>query len=485
MTIFNLQRGSVLIVTMIFLTLLSVMAFALASLLVKQHRLSNIRISEEYALQIAEAGLNYGRWQLAHDPEDFATVTKTLYDPEGGEVGTFIVRYTPPPDGSSIVAMQAKGWYQDQDKYFRVLTARYGKRAFTFYAFLFDSPVWFGGADVDGRVHSNEGIRMDATGNSAITTDQATYTCTAIHGCNPALVKPGIWGTGGNQSLWDFPVSNIDFNRVTTDLKDLHDLAATGGVGLFLSKNGMPKGYDLEFLSNGKVNVYKVTSLQSPVKRCRWVDGKWKQYNDSLDISAEVPYACSKCILNPVSGKQQYTLEPNDLIFAERDTWIRGTIHGRVTVVSASLPDISANNTNVILSGDITYTNSDGSDVLGVIGQKDVMISLNVPSDMRLDAVLMAQKGLIGRDYYGSSCNTKDDTSGWWLRDSITTYGSMISKDFSDPEFRWVSGGVAVAGFRNNTNTYDHNLAYNPPPYFPLMGDYEFISWEESEKADW
>ena len=60
----------------------------------------------------------------------------------------------------------------------------------------------------------------------------------------------------------------------------------------------------------------------------------------------------------------------------------------------------------------------------------------------------------------------------------------MISKDFSDPEFRWVNGaGATVSGFNTNVTTYDHHLVYYPPPYFPVMGDYDFISWEEKEKG--
>jgi hypothetical protein len=60
----------------------------------------------------------------------------------------------------------------------------------------------------------------------------------------------------------------------------------------------------------------------------------------------------------------------------------------------------------------------------------------------------------------------------------------MISKDFSDPEFRWVNeSGQTVGGFQTNFNSYDPQLVYNPPPYFPVHGEYKFISWEEKEKT--
>lgn len=467
----NSKKGAVLIAALTFLTILSIVGLALTDLVISQNKLAKIRIAEEYSFQIAEAGLNYARWRLAHNPADFSIAAdQPLADPEGGTIGYYNIDFTPPSLGENITSITATGWYGNFQNLERIVAARYGKKAFTFYAFLFDSPVWFGGPAVDGRVHSNNGIRMDSTGNAKITSAKESYTCTAIHGCDPPMTKPGIWGSGGNQNLWAFPVSNIDFNGVTTDLSVLKDLTEKQAIGLFLPKQGIPKGYDLNFLANGTVEIYKVNTVKQPVTRYRWEDGSWKRFTVSLDIDQETLIAD----LSP------YILAPNDLIFAETDVWVRGAVRGRLTVVAAKLPDVSSDHKDIIIGSgynNLTYANYDGSSVLGLIAQRNILISLEVPNNLRIDGVLMAQKGFIGRDYYPSPPCCR-------IRNSITTFGSMISKDFSDPEFRWVNyAGQTVGGFNQNLNSYDSNLTYDPPPYFPVFGDYDFISWEEKEKS--
>jgi type II secretory pathway pseudopilin PulG len=63
------------------------------------------------ALQVAEAGIEYYRWHLAHDPTDFQDGTATsgpyahnFYDAGGNAIGRFILTITPPPVGSFISA---------------------------------------------------------------------------------------------------------------------------------------------------------------------------------------------------------------------------------------------------------------------------------------------------------------------------------------------------------------------------------------------
>jgi len=45
---------------------------------------------------------------------------------------------------------------------------------------------------------------------------------------------------------------------------------------------------------------------------------------------------------------------------------------------------------------------------------------------------------------------------------------------------RWISGGTTVSGYTNRTNTYDRNLANNPPPFTPFSSqDYQLSQWRE------
>ena len=461
-------RGTTLVMTLVFLSILSIISTSIVGLVIAENKLAKLRLTEEYSFQVAESGLQYARWRMAHNESDFTGATQTLTDFAGGEVGSYTLTFTTPAGGDSRISITSKGWYKDATNLYRTVTAKYGKMAFTYYSFLFDEGAWFGIPTVDGRVHSNGGIRMDGTVNSLVTSAVSSYTCTQVHGCNTNETKAGVWGAGGNQSLWTYPVVPIDFNSVITNLEDLHELAEDMGVGLFLSKNATPKGYELNFLADGTVEVYKVESLENPVSHRRWVNGLWKNYTNSLDIDdAEL--------------LQVYTLQqPSDFIFAESDVWVRGTVKGRVTVVAAEIPQESANYQDIVISDNVVYNTYDGSAVLGLIAKGNVLIALKVPDDLRVDGVLMAQTGIVGRDYYESG----PQTNPYYLRTSITTYGSIISKGFSDPQFRWIDPDLnVVSGFVTSTNIYDPNIAFNAPPYFPTVGVADFMDWEEKAKG--
>ena len=69
------RQGSVLILTLVFFALFTVVAIAVVNLAILHYRLSRQQVAKEHALQIAEAGLNYYLWHLAHDPEDLTDGT--------------------------------------------------------------------------------------------------------------------------------------------------------------------------------------------------------------------------------------------------------------------------------------------------------------------------------------------------------------------------------------------------------------------------
>jgi hypothetical protein len=92
---------------------------------------------------------------------------------------------------------------------------------------------------------------------------------------------------------------------------------------------------------------------------------------------------------------------------------------------------------------------------------------------MEIDAALIAQQGK-------ESCNAADQTGGGNygpIRDMLTIYGSVSS--YHTPYRSTVSGGNTLGGFVNGTNTYDDWLLHEPPPYFPTVGSYQILNWQE------
>ena len=61
------------------------------------------------------------------------------------------------------------------------------------------------------------------------------------------------------------------------------------------------------------------------------------------------------------------------------------------------------------------------------------------------------------------------------VKDKLTINGSLISYEKS----YWNYEPEPESGFLEAEINYDANLFFNPPPYFPNTGDYEFISWKE------
>ena len=297
---------------------------------------------------------------------------------------------------------------------------------------------------------------MDGTQNSLFTSAKQTYTCGEEQGRFPSQEKPGLWGSGqgGGEGLWQFPTSNIDFDGITQDLSVLRDEAQSSGI--YLGQLGL--GYHVRFKNNGTIDVYRVKSLKQKV--WGWDMVKW--INESNDIGTEEFYRNYPL---PVSCAP---------IFIADNVWVDGEVQGKATLVAAKLPEVSNNNAKIIINGNITYSQSDS--VLGLIGQKDILIPLYSPNQLQIQASLLAQKGHVMRYYYPPW--NQEPYRTYAVRNSIETYGSIITN--TTWAFNWVEDdGDIVSGYRQTEMDYDAYATQNPPPYFPVSGEYEFSAWEE------
>ncbi len=454
-------RGTVMIMNLVYITLFVMVAGSIAVMAITQHRLGQRKLAWEQALQIAEAGVNYYRWHLAHDPTDYTDGTgqpgpyvHTYNDAQGGEVGTFSLTITPPNNCANTITITSTGSPASYPSVSRTVRAVYGKPSLAQFAFLTNSNVWFGeNEELHGPVHSNGGIRQDGENDGIVTSAKETYICGPEHGCNNET-KPGIWGAGEKQELWSFPVTAVDFGSITADLASLKSEAQTNGI--YLGSSGL--GYHLVLRSDGYVDVYQVNSLQPNVYQYDGNGWKW----DSIDIASKTFLA-------------SYPFPSNcSIIFVEDDLWIEGEINNRsVTVVSANLPDVSETNTSIAITGDILYTNRNEQTSLALIAQKDILIPLYAaPNQLEINAVLLAQKGHVFRNHYPSWY------SPYYIRDELELYGAIITNNVWT--WTWVSGsGTVLSGYQNTETIYDPNLKYNPPPGFPTESQYDFIEWEE------
>jgi hypothetical protein len=467
----NKQLGIITALVLVFGAIFLIMLTGLLGFIIFQHKTSLKKVAWNEALYVAEAGINYSRWHFLHAENDLSFSGNRSY----AGIGEYELNILPPTGCSSGIKIESNGWTLDFPDLERKIKIKYSQPSLAKYSFLTNSNVWFGAnEELKGLFHSNGGIRMDGDQNSLSTSAQETYVCGPEHGCSPSQEKEGIWGDGegGEDGLWEFPVPFIDFDKITQDLGTLKTESKQGECSLtedcYFEDSGA-YGYHIEFLSNGSFNLYKVNSLREEV--WGWNMEEWVFESNSIE---------NETILGNFSV-------PSDCkpIFVEDNLWVNGDVNGRVVLAAAKLPDMPGQEPKIIIWGDISYIGADS--VLGLIAQKDIIIPMGYPTDsthkicslenLEIKASLLAQKGRVFRYYY-PDWSWQEPYKSCSITNYIETYGSIITNQMWT--FTWVNSQEDVtSGYKETEMSYDPDLIYDPPPYFPAFGQYEIINWEE------
>ena len=457
------QDGSIMVGLVFMVATFSIVIYALLLVIGSQFDFTFRQVGFDQALNIAEAGIDYYRWHLAHDPTDYQDGTGVTgsyvheyRDPQGDRVGEFSLTITPPEPGSSVVTITSTGKTDNFPLIKRTITAQFGQTSLANFAFLSNSSMWFGtGITIEGPVHSNNGIRMDGTHTAAVTSAKQTYTCGVETGCWPnTQEKPGVWGRGGPQELWEYPVPAEDFGGISVDFASMRSAAQAEGI--YLDASGA-SGYHLVFNSDGTVSVSRV--LKTNKKRGYTPeDGCQNLYQ----------------VIIKEEFLATYSLADNDVLLAEDILWVDGVVKGKITVGAARFP-IATFETNIWVNDNLTYAVKDETNKLGLMAQHDIYFSLDIPDDFEVDAALLAQTGRVARHHYNYfQCSNQNKS----VRNKITLFGTVISKEKSYWNFG--SGpGQPASGFVKREIIYDQGLLFEPPAYFPTFGGLQLISWQE------
>lgn len=430
-------------------------------------------VYREEAMQLAEAGIDYYRWHLAHAQSDYQDGTGVagpyvhqVVDKDGSIVGNYSLNITAPISGSTKVTIESTGTEQSSG-ISRTIRVQMAIPSLAKYALVANDFMRFGaGTEIFGPVHSNNGVRFDALAHNLVTSAVATYNdpdsddCNGgnsfgVHTCDspadpspPAMVpsRPDVFEAGRQ-----FPVPAEDFVGLTSDLAAIK--ANAQSAGRYYAPSGS-QGYQIILKTNDTFDIYRVTSQTSPPGSCTnsagqsgW--GTWSINNRTL-------------IGN-------YAIPSNGLIFVEDNLWVAGTINSaRVTIASGRFPDNPSSRPSITVNNDLSYTNYDGTDVIALISQGNVNVGLVSDNNLNIDGALVSQNGRVGRFYYANNCGTN------YIRNSLTLYGMIATN------LRYGFAYTDNTGYTTRNINYDANLLYGPPPSFPLTSDqYEILSWEE------
>ncbi len=469
-------RGSVTLLVLVFGGIFFTLFIALSGFVIVQNRIQDITRAHAEAFNIAEAGLSYYRWFLSHFPGNTTNGTghsgpyvSTYDDPEGGAAGTYSLSVI---DNSTCGVVQSidvtsTGIPSDSSDVSSILVARYAKPSVTVYSYIINSSVW-AGADriINGPYHSNGGVRMDGTTNAPVTSSLSTWDCTDNFGCSPEQHSaPGVVGTGGNQNLWNYPTPQVDFSGIAANFSTLKTTAQTSGIYLprystSSGKHPNPNiGYHLIFNSNGTITVNKVTSVDTlTVNPINTTDGS----SDYTLINNESPY-------------ETVTLPSQcGLVFVEDNTWIEGIIPNKVTVVVAGVIDTSFK-PDVVLTDNLTYAATDGTDGLTVIGEHNVLIAPDSPQNMTLNGIFVAQSGAFGRNRY-------DCSKSYEPRGTLTILGTTVSNLRTGTRWENGCGSGNYAGYQTRIDAFDRQNLTNPPPFTPFTStQWQFVDWQQRQ----
>lgn len=432
------------------------------------------------AFSIAEAGIEYYRWHLAHSAQDFwdgnssSTPGPYVHDYKneaGNVVGSFALNITPPDVGSTVVKIRSTGRVNADPTVEKIIEVRLQFPTLINFAVVVNGNVRIGtGTEVFGPIMANGGVHFDGIAHNTVQSALTTYndpdinkTEWAVWTANPPAdpQPPTPYGPQPDVFLAGraIGVPAIDFPGITQNLATIKSLAQASGT--YYGPSGA-FGYDLALATSGLYSLYRVTALAPGPNSCTntsnepgW--GIWSIQNETLYATGTIP-----------SG---------GVIFTEDDLWVRGQVdHKRVTIAAGRFPDNPDTRANITVNNSTRYTNYDGIDVIAMIAQNDFNVGLYSEDILRIDGVLVAQNGRVKRPYYAPpNLQSNSEKCGpTVIRQRITLYGSIISN------ILYGLGFEDSAGYQERIIIYDSNLLYNSPPAFPKLGDqYTLVSWDE------
>lgn len=494
------QRGMIIPVILVMLAVFFIFATSIMSWALQGRKSVMTKARDTKALQVAESGINYYKWHLAHFEDDFkdgnswccdgdddgvgddelsvadcggvcGPYTKDYIDYEGKKIGEYSIKITPPLIGSTVLGIESTGKIDEDDKVNKTVNARLGKKSLARYGLMVNGNIWVGSTSTySGPLHSNGGIRYDGHCNAEVTSAKPTYDARSYGG---SINQSGIWSPSPVAECaqnWLYPVPEIPFSLFSVDMskiKDKSQLPAGAPEGIFLPYTGDSgyKGYQLVFNDDSTVTIDVIRITHTQVSYSS--DGSnWA--NDLEQPGSPQRYT------TPTNSTGIYPMPANGLIFVEDDAWVSGTVNGRATV-AASNPSRISDNARIIINGDINYHQVDGNRdetcVLGLMAKGDILLPRHVPNGtegtLNIDAVMLSQAGHVQRRLY----------SPVRKQNLLKIYGGVIS--YLPSGWAWYSGSTFTDGFQTRNVIYDTNLTFSPPPSFPTEGDFEVLSWSE------
>jgi hypothetical protein len=512
------KGGFILPGVLAFIIAAAIIGTALLTVILNNFFIVSNNVQSQQSFNIAEAGINYYLWHMAHNGADYkdgqttpATPDATLgygpyvhnYTDSNAQVaGTYTLWIKPQGNGSTIATVRSIGKAAGSSST-RTVQAQVGAASFASYGLVADTEFWFGSNEsANGPIFSNVGVHMDGPNSDIVGSANATYTPQSQYGGNGA-VHNGVWCdtsvTSPNcntrdKSNWLYPKTSVDFNQVSGSLCTMKktafaDYSATSSLASLSNACSQTpttrtNAYIPQYSSSGAFSSTNGYLIQLNT------NGTYDLYKVSAENDRATSYTTA---LTKTSVATGIAIPPSGVIFVEDNVWVRSnpSFHGRVSIASGRLA--TNNSTDITIADQLLYSTKDGSDAVGLIAEKNVLVAPYAPPssgsfNFEIDAAALAQSGSVTwpRYYDGTSTCTR----GWTnTTQTFTFYGSVATRQ--DWTWNYSSGGSCgdmvrdsssgyyYSGIEHTSTTYDYNLQYAPPPSYPVTGSYDILSWRE------
>ncbi|PID31170.1 hypothetical protein CSA80_04025 [Candidatus Saccharibacteria bacterium] len=511
------EAGFTLPAVLSFILVMGVIATTLMTVVMGNLLSSGAIIERRQALHIAEAGVNYYLWHMAHNPTDYkdGNTAPATPDPQLGygpyvhdyvdanarKEGTYTLWVQPQSNGSTVATVRSKGTTNGGVS--RTVEARIGASSFASYGLLADVEFWFGSSEAaNGPVFSNQGVHMDGPNSDTVGSANASYVPTYSYG-GDGTVKDGVWCSPSvtdpdcstrDKSNWLYPQPSIDFNQVTSALCKMKkvafaDDAATAAYAMntdacsltpatrsdayiprYSSSFSSRRGYYIQLNPDSTYDLYRVSNEND-----RQTDYTTALTRSVVQVGVPLP--------------------PSGVIFVEDNVWVRtsASFPGRVSIASGRLGN-NAHSTDINIVGEILYSTKNGQDAIGLVSEGDIFIApYAIPQTgaftFEIDAATLAQSGSVR---YPSTykVNSWRCTPGWTApNQEFLYYGSVATRQYWTWNYRRggycadsaydPATGYYISGVKQTTTEYDYHLYYAPPPSYPVTGGYEILNWRE------
>lgn len=424
----NKRKGFILLLSYGIVAVLLILVATFTARSMSEWRTAERERNSVAALYAAEAGVDYGlEWLRAQGIPPGGTASFNLpagpavstgsytvwVDPDDNNPNTYLKKYFVLSNGSSGDVERNVSYLVQVDSF-----ARY---------------IWL--TDMEAFRPSGRDIPVYFTSG-----DQLTGPCHTN----------GNYNISGNPTFMDEVSSSEDFINYLHGGPPADNPTFTEGIDLGVDEIPLPsKALDLR--TAAVQNGYHFQGLTTIV----------------LNAAGTMTVTNNK--LNPMT--QTMALPANGAVFvtgarAGENLHVSGTLQGQLSI---------GTNRDLIIDSNIVYAtdpriNPNSTDVLGLIAEKDIVISRNASpqgGDLTIQASLMAMDDSFYLDSWDSG-----------LKGTLNIYGGII-QDRRGPVGTFNSRtSQKVSGYTKNY-IYDSRLQTLPPPFYPTTGDYIGLSWRE------